>query len=147
MRKNEEAAIFLFNNGYNCAQSVLSSFADALKFDLKLAQSISAGFGAGMGRQQETCGAVTGAYMVIGIYNSAHYNDNSLAKEYSNQMIQDFTNQFQKEHDSLNCKSLVSCDLNTELGQSDYQKNKLSETVCKRCISSSINILNKLIQI
>ncbi len=45
----------------------LTVFADDLKFSKELAQKLAAGFGGGMGKQQETCGAVTGAIMVSGI--------------------------------------------------------------------------------
>lgn len=56
-------AIESFRSGLNCAQAVVTAYADELNFDNNLALSVSCGFGGGMGRLQETCGAVTGYQM------------------------------------------------------------------------------------
>jgi C_GCAxxG_C_C family probable redox protein len=65
MEKKEDKAIGLFKSGLNCAQSVLTAYAEELDFDKNLALSISCGFGGGMGRLQETCGAVTGSFTSV----------------------------------------------------------------------------------
>lgn len=65
--ERSEHAKELFLGGNNCAQSVLLSFAKDFGFSKELALKVSAGFGGGMGRVQGTCGAVTGAIMVLGI--------------------------------------------------------------------------------
>ena len=72
----EKKAISSFKNGLNCAQSVVSAYTDEMKFDPGLALSLSCGFGGGMGRLQETCGAVTGSFMILGIHNCKKYQDN-----------------------------------------------------------------------
>jgi len=56
MKPREEKAIQLFQSGLNCAQAVLTAYADDFNFDKGLAMSLSCGFGGGMGRLQETCG-------------------------------------------------------------------------------------------
>ena len=56
-----------FDEGYACSQSVLLAFADHFKLDKTTAKRISATFGGGMGRLRETCGAVTGGFMVMGL--------------------------------------------------------------------------------
>ncbi len=59
-------ALERFTGGYNCAQSVTSAFCDELSIAKDLALKAACGFGAGMGRKGEVCGAVTGGIMVIG---------------------------------------------------------------------------------
>jgi len=49
----EEKAIGSFKSGLNCAQAVVSAYADELNFDNNLALSVSCGFGGGMGRLLE----------------------------------------------------------------------------------------------
>jgi C_GCAxxG_C_C family probable redox protein len=56
-----------FRSGYNCSQSVLFAFSNELNIDSDTALKISNGFGGGMGRKQEVCGAVSGAIMALGI--------------------------------------------------------------------------------
>ena len=51
---------------YNCCQSVLAPFAEACGLDRDTAFRLASGFGKGM-RHDSTCGAVTGALMVLGL--------------------------------------------------------------------------------
>jgi C_GCAxxG_C_C family probable redox protein len=73
MATKNSNAINRFRSGLNCSQAVLTAFSDDLSFDDDLALCISCGFGSGMGRLQETCGAVTGAFMVMGMHNGKKY--------------------------------------------------------------------------
>ena len=57
----------LFDEGYACSQSVLLAYADHFGLDKSTAKRISSTFGGGMGRLRETCGAVTGGFMVLGL--------------------------------------------------------------------------------
>ncbi|MEE4260276.1 MAG: C-GCAxxG-C-C family protein [Bacteroidales bacterium] len=139
-----QKAIKAFRKGYNCAQSVLSVYADELQFDKDLSMEIASGFGAGMGRIQETCGAVTGAFMVIGIYNSKKYTDQARGREESIHMIQDFNEQFVELHASTKCRDLLKCDLKTTAGQHYFATNKLSEKVCEKCVANAVEIIENL---
>jgi hypothetical protein len=51
-----EDAVALFQQGFNCAQAVLSVFAQDFGFDRDVARRISQGFCAGIGRTDNTCG-------------------------------------------------------------------------------------------
>ncbi len=145
MKSNEEKAVQSFQSGFNCAQAVLTAYSDKMGFDNKLALSLSCGFGGGMGRLQEKCGAVTGAFMVFGIYNCQKYTDNKERKNETYSMIQRFNNEFIAIHGTSDCKSLLKCDLKTDEGQRFLKENRLSETVCEKCITDAIKIVDKLI--
>ncbi len=56
-----------FIGGFNCSQAVFTSFCEEFGFDKNTALKISSSFGGGMGLLNETCGAVTGAFMTIGL--------------------------------------------------------------------------------
>ena len=144
--KKEEIAIDTFKSGLNCAQSVLKAFSDDLNFDDHLALRMACGFGAGMGRLQETCGAVTGSFMVLGIFNCTKHPDNKDRKEKTYAMIQRFTDKFIAIHSTTNCKSLLNCDLRTEKGRQYAHDRQLYEIVCEKCISDSLRIINELIE-
>ena len=61
-------------------------------------------------------------------------------------MIQGFSNKFKLIHHTMDCRSLLKCDLNTEEGKRYFTINNLSAIVCERCISDSIRILEELIE-
>ena len=146
MKEIEEKAIRSFKSGLNCSQAVLSAYSDKLNFDYNLALSVACGFGGGMGRLQETCGAVTGSYMVLGIYNCRKFSDNKDRKEETYSMIQQFSEKFKQINGTTDCISLLKIDLKTEEGQRYAKDNNLFETVCEKCISDSIGIVEELIE-
>ena len=63
----ERRALELHGKKYNCAQSVACTFAPFVGADEDACFRATEGLGAGMGGFTETCGAVTGAAVVIGM--------------------------------------------------------------------------------
>ena len=59
-----EKAKALFEKGYNCCQAVTLSFSDVLGLEEKTLAALASGFGGGMGRMREVCGAVSGMFIV-----------------------------------------------------------------------------------
>lgn len=145
MKEIEEKAIYSFYNGMNCAQSVLTAYADHLKFDPQMALSVSAGFGGGIGKMQKTCGAVTGSFMVLGISNSKKHLENIDARNATNEMVQKFTVDFTALHGSLDCKELLNCDFTTEAGEKQFKDLDLKKNICSKCISDSIKLIEELV--
>ena len=146
MKALEEKAINSFKSGLNCSQAVLSAYSDKLNFDNNLALSVACGFGGGMGRLQLTCGAVTGSFMVLGVYNCNKFADNIERKEKTYSMVQKFSEKFKKINGTTDCILLLKCDLKTDEGHRYAKDNNLFETVCEKCISDSISIINELIE-
>lgn len=140
----KELAIHEFKNGLNCSQTVLASYCEELSLDRPTALSIAAGFGSGMGRMQLTCGAVTGAFMAIGIYNGRKFENNADQKAKSAEMIQAFNKTFVKENKTIVCKDLLNFDISTPEGQQMARENNLFGAVCVKCIKDSIDILDNL---
>ena len=134
----------MFLSGYNCAQSVLLSFADDLKFSKELAQKMAAGFGGGMGKQQETCGAVTGAIMVLGLLKGEEVNNNDELKAASYGAVKDLTKGFVAEFKTTQCKDLIGCDLNTPEGAARFKDEKIMETTCADCVKKAVEIVEDL---
>ena len=145
MESKENKALVAFRSGLNCAQAVVTAYSEELGFDQNMASAISTGFGGGMGRLQETCGAVTGSFMVLGMYNSKKFADNNVRKEETYSMIRKFDDKFKTIHGATDCKTLLKCDLKTEVGQCVMKENKLHDKVCEKCISDSVKLVEELI--
>ena len=65
--KKGELAVQLKHNGCNCCQAVLCAFADESGMTESQLRQLGAGFGAGMGCMEATCGALVGAQMLLGL--------------------------------------------------------------------------------
>ena len=57
----------LLKREMNCCQAVVRAFADTLDMSEDKLMQLAAGFGAGMGTMEGTCGALVGAIMVAGL--------------------------------------------------------------------------------
>ena len=147
MKDRTEIAVSKFSEGYNCAQSVFYSYCDALQFDKNTALKMATGFGAGMGRKEEVCGAVTGGIMVIGAKYGRGEGDDRTATELTYKKTRELMDRFEKKHGTFICRKLLhGCDLNTEEGQKHFKDNDLSNTTCKPCVRSVVEILESIME-
>ena len=100
-----------FEKGFHCAPAILSTYGEQFGLEKALALKIACGFGAGIGRTGKTCGAVTGALMVIGL----KYGQVNLADQESSQrtytLVKEFIDRFTALHGSIECKELIGYDL------------------------------------
>ena len=80
MTQKEDATIY-FADTFNCSQAVFTVFGKEQGLTEDQCLKIGCAFGGGMGRQQYTCGAVTGALMSLGLHFGRGLNDNISKKE------------------------------------------------------------------
>jgi len=124
---------------FNCAQTVFSLFASELGIDEKIALKIASGFGGGMACA-ETCGAATGAYMVIGMKHG-HSTSNPDEKAKTKNLIKEFNSEFIKVHGSLICKNLIGFDISTPEGSVAAIETNVFNTKCPSFIKTACNLL------
>jgi C_GCAxxG_C_C family probable redox protein len=141
----KEKAIKIFNSGINCAQSVASVYTEKFNIDEEILLTLASGFGAGMGKLQKTCGAVTGAFMVIGMANRNIPVEKRKDKIYSE--IFNFEQKFQEKMKSSSCDQLLNCDLKTGEGREKFKSLSLKKNVCEKCIITAIELLDEMIEL
>lgn len=139
--KKSQLAIEHFKT-LNCAQSVLLSYANELNLDEMTALKISAGFGGGMA-MAETCGAVTGAYMVLGLKAQSEGKTIQDIKTETKVAVKKFNELFLAKHGSLKCKKLLGVDISTPEGSVEANEKNLFNTVCSQLVGSAAEILEK----
>ena len=145
MNTTKDIAIQSFRSGMNCAQSVVTAYADLLNFDPDLAAGLSCGFGGGMGRLQQTCGALTGAFMVLGIHNSRLYSDRVELKNRTYTQVREINEKFAQSQGATDCRSLLGCDLQTDEGMQFHKDTNQSKMICEKCIAASIELLDEIV--
>jgi C_GCAxxG_C_C family probable redox protein len=146
MNKPDIAVNDIFKKGFNCAQSVFTAFSDDFGIDKETALRISGGFGGGMGRLQLTCGAVTGAFMVLGLKYGQVKPEDSAAKEKVYSEIQKFAKEFTAINKTTSCFELLNCDLKTEEGKLFFKDNDLHNKICAKCVKDAVLILEKMLK-
>jgi C_GCAxxG_C_C family probable redox protein len=143
---NPEKASSTFNAGYNCSQSVLIVYAEKFGMDNITAIKLASGFGGGMARMQEICGAIAGGLMTLGLAYSHEQEDPATNKERVYHFINLFIQKFKEKHGTIKCRELLNCDLNTEEGQAYYNENKLQQNVCANCVKDAVEILDDFLE-
>ncbi|MFA6281269.1 MAG: C-GCAxxG-C-C family protein [Candidatus Omnitrophota bacterium] len=148
MKNRTEIAISKFLEGYNCAQAVFYSFCDDLRFEKETALKIACGFGAGMARKEEVCGAVTGGIIVIGAKYGRGAKDGRPATELAYKKTRELMDRFSKKQGTYICRNLIKdCDLITEEGQKYFKENDLLNKVCKSCVQNVVEILEDIMEV
>jgi C_GCAxxG_C_C family probable redox protein len=140
-----EEAISYIRGDYNCAQSVFGTYASKYGLDQDTALKIATGFGGGMGRSGRTCGAVTGAYMVIGLKFGMGLKNEKDTKEQTYKLVNEFSKKFKEKSGSVICRELLGCDINTPEGKEHYDRNNYFEMKCLQYVKNAAEILEELL--
>ena len=139
-----ETALFRFAQGFNCSQAVLSAYAGQFGLDEETALKIASGFGGGLGRMADTCGAVTGAFMVLGLKYGQNSPDRG-AKERIYERIRDFAERFKERNGSLVCRDLLGCDISTPEGLQHAREIEFLAHTCPKFVRDACEILEKML--
>ena len=137
-----EQAVTLFSGGLACSQAILATYGPLYDFSYDDAIRVARGFGGGMGRLSETCGAVTGSFMVLGL---KYTGSDKQVKEDTYALIQEFSRQFKQEHCSLNCGELLGCDLNQPEGQAYFREHGMMQSHCIKYVRHAAEIIEELL--
>lgn len=132
----QERALQYFKEGkYNCCQAVICAYCDEYGINVDDIFKMTEGFGAGMGGLQDTCGAVTGLFMTIGLHNSAGDQCNPRkTKMDTYKSIREYAECFKMIHGSIYCRDLKSA------------KNGRQAVSCDECVKTAAALLEKYIE-
>lgn len=139
-----EQAVALFTGGMACSQAILATYGPLFGFDRDEAIRIARGFGGGMGRLSETCGAVTGAFMAISLKFDG---TDKQTKEDNYAMMQEFARRFKSKHHSLNCTQLLDCDLGKPEDQAKFRELGRMQSHCICYVREAAQHLEELLEL
>lgn len=141
----ELMALQKFKEGYNCSQSIFYHYAERAGLSTDLALRLATGFGGGMGRKQEVCGALSGGILVI----SALYgmgNNQSKEQQYTvYKKVREFLEEFQNRTGEILCRNLLDgCNLLEANGQQRFNDENMKEK-CYSYLKIVVEILDSKI--
>ena len=139
-----EQAVALFTGGMACSQAILATYGPLFGFDRDEAIRIARGFGGGMGRLSETCGAVTGAFMAISLKFDG---TDKQTKEDNYALMQEFARRFKSKHHSLDCTQLLDCDLGKPEDQAKFRELGRMQSHCICYVREAAQHLEELLEL
>jgi len=131
--------------GFSCAQALLAVYGPELGVDRDTALKIAGGFGSGMARMAGTCGAVTGACMVIGLVHGMVKKGDLQQKEISYQIVRKFAEIFRERNKTLECRELMGVDVSTPEGLAAAKEKNIFRTVCPKYVRDAAEIIEELL--
>lgn len=139
MSKQGDAAYAWFLQGYNCSQSVVAAFAPQLGLTEEMALRLSAGFGAGIGRMREVCGAFCGVVTVLSMVYADPTDPKDKSRIYA--LVQEAAEQYRSRNGgSIICRELLAKAGAAPAGgtaaeerTADYYKKRPCPELCRIC--------------
>ena len=143
---NIEQASSNFEAGFSCSQSIAAAFAPEMGLERTLALRVGAAMGGGLARSGQTCGAVSGALMVIGLKYGRTEADDEESKERTYQLGAEFLERFKSQAGSTACRELLGFDVSDPEQRKMAKENGLFASVCPRLVQNAAEILEKMLQ-
>ena len=141
-----EYAKELFEGGCNCCQAVFCAFLDETNLSKDDAMRLSAGFGGGMGRLREVCGAVSGMTMVLSNKFACADPNNKAEKAALYALIQKAAADFREENGSIICRELLGLSEKPSIPTPDDRtKEYYKKRPCSELVRCAAEIAEKII--
>ena len=145
MTRSENAALW-FDDTFNCSQAVLASFGQEFGLTDDQCLKIACAFGGGMARRQLTCGAVTGALMVLGLQYGRAANDPYARSVLTYDKSNEFLEEFKKLHGSVSCRDLLQgLDMNDPRDLQKIKELDLFQNACSKYVRDAVEIAERMI--
>jgi C_GCAxxG_C_C family probable redox protein len=113
--------------------------------DRETALRVAGAFGGGMARLGETCGALTGGFMVIGLNHGKTTADDDDAREKTYALAQELAKRFKERNGMILCRELLGHDLSTEEGRAAVAEQNLFVTRCPKFVRDAAEILEEIL--
>ena len=138
-----KSAVSCFKEGFSCSQALLSTYGTDFGLDRETALKVAGAFGGGMGRMGEVCGAVTGAFMVIGLKHGMVKAEDNEAKGKTYELVREFVSKFKSRNGSIICRELLGYDLSIPEEMEQVKEKGLVNTLCPKFVRDAAEIIEE----
>jgi C_GCAxxG_C_C family probable redox protein len=143
---NIEDAVSNFEAGFSCSQSIAAAFGPEMGLERTLALRVAAGLGGGLASSGQTCGAVSGALLIIGLKYGRIEADDEEAKEKTYRLGGEFLERFGSHAGSTVCRELLGYDVSDPEQKQLAKEKELFTSVCPRLVRDAAEILEQILQ-
>ncbi|UCH23521.1 MAG: C-GCAxxG-C-C family protein [Deltaproteobacteria bacterium] len=139
-----QATVQTYQTSYPCAQSLLSVYADEFGLDKEGALKVAAPFVGGMGMMGETCGAVTGAFMALGLKYGGIKERGKIVSEMQ-KLVTKFVDKFEARNGAISCEKLLGVNISTPEGFRTAADKGLLSTLCPNFVRDAAEITEEIL--
>lgn len=133
----------LFNNGYMCSESIVAAFSSLNGAQAETAIRMSTGFAGGM-VHGKTCGAISGAIMVISLKLGPGITRDQYSKELCIQAIQELFHRFKQRRKTVECRELLLIN-NVNYDNPDEIINSKEKGICVSIVRDVAELLEEIL--
>ena len=139
-----DRAVELFREGKGCAQAVLLAWSPDFGLDDETALRLAAPFGSGM-RLGGTCGALTGALMVLGLATCGERYATREGRALAAESMAALSERFAAGTGATDCPGVLGCDLREPDVAARVRAEGLYESRCAPAVRVAAEILEDLL--
>ena len=141
-----KSAVKDFTSGLACSQAVLAAFADRYELNRDHALRLAAAFEGGTAMQADTCGALVGVYLVLGLEYGGIDPSDVNAKHTTAEKVREATRLFaERNQGHTDCRDLIDCNISTPNGLDTALKKRLFRRRCPRFVRDAVRIAEGLL--
>jgi len=139
-----DQAVECFCGGAACSQAIAATYGPDFGLPREQAMKVASGFAGGM-RLGETCGAVTGAFMVLGLKFGGADCETRDGRDAVYAALADFVRRFEQRNRVVICRELLGCDISTPDGARKANREGLFRTICPNLVKDAAEILEEML--
>ncbi|MFX1300357.1 MAG: C-GCAxxG-C-C family protein [Promethearchaeota archaeon] len=139
-------AVQYAENGFLCSEAVLLALSEAQNIMSEIIPRIATGFGAGIGRHGEVCGALSGAVMGLGLRFGRSQVSETPQDTSPYQFGQTMVNLFASRVGHIRCRDILDLDISSDEGRKKYREQNLWELKCRELIRIATELSYDLLQ-
>ena len=144
-KSRKEIATEYFDNNFNCAQAVFTTFAVEEGMPEELALKIATQVGGGC-RKGEVCGAVSGALMVLGLKHGHYHLDAPEEKAAAYRLSEEFMDRFIEKQGTVVCRELLGYNVSKPEDMVKIRELGLFHSKCPEMIRCATEILEEMLK-
>lgn len=95
-------------NGQTCSEAVMTAFSTLSNLDEATARKLASGMAGGMGGTKKNCGAVTAAYMILGLLLGPESVEDKNKRENVSKLVAEFSRRFNEQFGTADCAILTN---------------------------------------
>ena len=132
--------------GYLCSEAILLALSQYLNIQSEIIPKIATGFGAGIGRHGEACGALSGAVMGLGLRFGRTVVSETPSDTPPYGFSTNIVNLFVARFGHIRCRDLIGLNFHRAEDRKIYKDQQLWETRCRDIVRITTGLAYDLLQ-